>query len=423
MSLVFNKKIILFICASIISSTHATSPSGSELTKHIHVLQELKSYFLNKEKKVSFQKVVQTPTLAYIAAVKAGKIDPAFGGFYGNGKHSSYDTINKDWQYYRTIVDTILAREKEYCNSYYVFYHGQKSIFRIFQDLLKEIYTFIHIHSSLNEFEFFRIWHEAEKTFNLQQFIDNEEKKLTNQNSYYQSTYDPYYHPPLPHYPPNWNDTKPDMIKNMLCVNLSLFGNLTHLGESSFSYFKANSNCAAPDIKPLLIKLFNHFGFNINYLDQLLALTTLITTQEGNLLQIFTPKNKVDDYVYVSQDYGTPIRYPIEHTIFDHAKSRHIKISPILDLYTKNPTLIREFDRLQARILLSQDGILNPDSGVKIFRYTTIPETNMVHYKKQLRELVSKMMSQWLETNANHSIASTPLERLMRYASHQSHNK
>ena len=43
------------------------------------------------------------------------------------------------------IIDRVMIREQQYQDTHYVFYHGQEGRFRILQDIIKELYSVLHI--------------------------------------------------------------------------------------------------------------------------------------------------------------------------------------------------------------------------------------------------------------------------------------
>lgn len=352
------------------------------ILKHIEVLSELKKEFAKKNPLKLPDYTDKTPTLAYL------KEAPNVLSEWHKAELETRKTK------YATFIAPIIQNEKKYCNDYYVFYHGQLSAFRIFQDFLKELYTAINIHQPIDEFEFMRMWHLAEKELIAQSFIDKEEGEQLGTKW--------------------WADSRADLMKNMMCVNLSLFGNMWWCGESSFYYFMNNSSAFVTEslISKLFTELFDFYGFSPKYIDELVALNKLIATKEGNLMQILVPKEKVDDYVYLSQPGGTPYRTKIDST-FDKHKNRHIKISTILDQYIKDPSVLKDFDQYQARVLLSKDCMLNPDSGVKIFRYTTVNDSEMGKYKKELKQITNKIFTQALGQKTIKNLTNTGLGKLL----------
>lgn len=363
-----------------------TPKTALPVLAHIQVLQELKQRIERAAKPVQNQKTDRIPTYAHVKAVEAGGLDAGWGSYYKS-------RIIDDQKSQPEIVRKAIEREKELCSDYYVFYHGQNQVFRAFQDFLKELYTLVSIHAPLHEFEFLRMWHKAEKTFDTQEFIDKEEG----------------WHPGTV----SWNDHRSDLVKNMLCVNLSLLGGFT--GERTFDYFTGGCSISLSSIDGIMNELFNDFGFDKKYLSQIDTINKSFVTPTGNLMQIFIPKNKVDDYVYLSQPFGTPHRQKIVDDVFDDKKKRHTKISPILDAYYKGADPITIFDPLQARILLSQDCMLNPESGVKIFRYTKATDQEIQKYKDQVKAVAQRVFADAIEKGTFKNISNTCLGRLLKY--------
>ncbi len=359
--------------------------TSAPLVGHIQVLQELKQRIAADIKKVSVVRTEKIPTLAYLKA--APKLLTA----------SQQLELATRQQLYKPLVGMIIQKEKELCDQYYVFYHGQKAIFRAFQDFLKELYSLVNINKPLPEFEFMRLWYEAEKELEVNSFIDNEEGANGAMHA--------------------WFDSRSDLMKNMMCVNLSLFGNMWWDGENSFYYFMNSHSAYINDvlIKDLFTKLLNHFGLDQKFVSDLVNLNYLIGTSEGNLMQVFVPKDKVDEYVYLSIWSGTPYRDKLDASIYDGVRQRHTKISPLLDQYIKDPSTMGDFDKFQARILLSQNCMLNPESGVKIFRYTTVQDNAMKEYKQAVKDLAATVFSDAVSSGTFKNIKNTKLEKLISY--------
>ena len=79
--------------------------------------------------------------------------------------------------------------------------------------------------------------------------------------------------------------------------------------------------------------------------------------------------------------------------------------SSVLEKYKNYPELINEINGLQARIVFYPQGMLNPDSGIKIFRYTMVSKQDMTVYKEQIKALVQEAVSDML---VNQSEDGTP---------------
>lgn len=281
---------------------------------------------------------------------------------------------------YQDIIDQVLEQETTHDSSHHVFYHAQKSDFRIVQDFIKAWYEFLHPDTPIQDFHFLRPWYELPLTIDANTFID----------TYEQGT------------PKRWNDHDPFLIKHILSVNFSLFGstrNYSNFGECTFKYFFKNRSIKAPPIENLLIAIFDHFGFDKKEITTLLKLNEQITTEEGSLFQIFVPQSMVDQISYAAKRLGAPYRDPdLMSPLFNHKKQRYTALSPILEVYRNNPMSISDrLDRLQGRLLFSQNVLLNPQSGVKIFRYTTISPEKLQQYQHKLTKLTKHIFKKWLK--------------------------
>lgn len=290
--------------------------------------------------------------------------------------------VHKSWSpelsKYDKIITQAMDQENLHDATHHVFYHAQTEAFRIYQDFIKEWYAFLHPDAQLDHFHFLRSWHDFSATIDAHQFIENEEQGT----------------------PKKWNDHAPHLIKNMLSVNLCLFGsteNLGNFGECTFKYFFANKSIKAPVVKGLFAELFDHFNINKKYIERLLELSNLIKTEEGSLFQIFVPNHLVDRISFAAQRLGSPYRTPLIFSDFDYTKQRHLRLTPLLDAYRNSPESIAHLmDRVQGRLLFSQDVLLNPNSGVKIIRYTTIDQAKQAEYKKQFKKLTKHIFKGWL---------------------------
>lgn len=380
----FTIKSYLLPALSIFAPVQAKTPVH-RVVKHIHVIGELKDGFAHKAEVPAQPKPAnKTPTLSYLKAVEAGKIPHS--GWYGPTPKEIIKGYRKD---YDEIINLVIKREKELCTDYYVFYHGLSNSWNIFQDFLKQLDKFLAISGKQHDFEFLRLWHEAKKEVEANKFID---KEL--QNGYNEA------------------------IKTFVCVNLSLFGNMYSSASHTFGYFKDNlgGGYSGSHLNETLLKsLFMNYGLDSTYIKDLINLNQKYATKEGRLEQIFIPKEKVDQYVYLSSAGTTPWPAPIVSSIWDSHNYRHTKIAPILDKYIDDPSSISNFNDLQARLLCSQDFMLNPTGGVKIFKYTTMKDKDAQAYEKELKQISDKIFSEWISTKAYQNIKKTSLGRLIEF--------
>lgn len=347
------------------------------LVNHVNLIGELKEHFARKEQKPPIPaRTNKTPTLSYLKAIDEGKLP--YQAFWGQPKPA--DVIKSYRKDYKEIVDLAIDREQQFCNDYYVFYHGLANSFNVFQDFLKEFNGFLHVSGKKIDFEFLRMWQEAEKK------IDANE----------------------------WLSRRPGYVINTLIfVNLSLFGNLQNNSSHTFGYFKDNvgGNTYLP--QSLLSRLFSHYGLNSSYLAELINLNQKYATNEGSIIQFFIPKDKVDQYVYLGGGSATTYRSPIVPSVWDSKLGYHTKIAPILDKYINDTGSISGFDNLQACILSSQDFLLSPNQDIKMFKYTTIKDNDLQNYKQEFKNICDKIFTEWIQKKTHKNLDATRLGRLI----------
>lgn len=327
---------------------------------------------------------------------------------------------------YPSFLPSIIAQEKALSGTHYVFYHAQLGRLRVVNDIITHIYNRFHLNQNNPDFNFLRIWYKGLKNTSIEQLLTDEEAVL---------------HPFAGHW-----DTQKHIAQKLLSVNLSLFGNCTWTwaGECTFHYFINNYSIKPPYVKDIINKLIDDFEISkILDCDQYTCfekmLDEIINTysqsdndayaaenllDSGLLMQIFIPKDKVDNYVYLCHPCGKPYTKPICPEYFDTQKKRHLKISPIIEKYIMNPTAIENIDKLQARILLSQDMVLNPASEVKIYRYTLIDDEAQQAYEQDIEKMIDNLFDLLLQRASftvhhpfyrNHLINKSPLSSLLKY--------
>lgn len=381
MTISFYKKYFIFACTVFFYANHLFATVGQQILTQIKDKQN--AHASKQLPEIPYKKIgnaLYTQTEAYLK-INYGLVQKKWG---------------YEWNKYQSIIDSILSTEKKMKDTHYTFYHAQRSQFRIVHDVLKEIYQLFTFNPPLKEFNFLRAWYDVTDTINVHTFL--------NSNGAYLSSW--------------WNHSD---SAQMICVNLSLFGNSNNPLECTFHYFVNNSNIIPLSLDTLLAKLFSQFNFDKSFMYKLKNLADKAITQEGILYQIFIPKEKVDSYLYLAHIGSAAWNKPIISTQFDYYKKRHTYISPILELYCSNPAAIPEIDAIQARILLSKDLLLNPESGVKILRFTTLTSSAQQEYQAALQELVHVMIQQWLDNKNirnqliyNAALKNMPIITLMK---------
>lgn len=365
---------------SILAAINCIAPSASKISKpiisnHIQMVQELKQYFAKHASADKFapQSQTMTPTQAYLSVPRLNAL------------------VHKDWKNelvdYKDMFDEIKKKEHEFNDTHYVFYHGQNDAFRLLHDFLNALYEELYLHPPLDDFYMMRLWYESREKAHMNKFIEEYEGGS----------------------PITWSDQGGPLVKELLSVNFSIFGNTNTWGECTLKAFTRNRSYFFHSVMPLIEDVFKEFGFDKKYLKDLAQLPPLIATKEGTIYQIFIPKNLVDSCAYVCHRWATPYRQPLVTSDFNAQKQRHMHIKPIVDAYKQKPNSFVDLDILQARLLFSQDILLNPNSGVKIFRYTTVPQAKLEDYKKKLKKITHDIYNDWLPALTKNSIAQNKL--------------
>jgi len=306
------------------------------------------------------------------------------------------------------LIKEILAKEREF-SSDYVFYHGHTDELGLIFDLYTEIEDFLvyapvifnreKIKSPIQQRVRLRDTKYQAMNFpykNINEFLDHWENIFFKRGDRGENNM--------------WDDHLDELRFSLPSANIALFGRtLEGFKESSLHFFITSQNVLKVQS---LDEVFKRWDLDTKYKDQLVKLyKNFMHGSTGHLLQIFIPADKVNDYVYISTAYGTPVRFKITDTFREKIievqgkkvnLSRHMDSKSILDVYRTKPESIRDYtddarqitaDELQARIVLFPS-FFDPGNGIKIFRYTTagLEKEFGADYKKGLRDIVAKMM-------------------------------
>lgn len=270
---------------------------------------------------------------------------------------------------YSNLFDQIISKEKSLNSDYYVFYHGQKGAHRIIQDLLKKLSIKLknYEEKDFEEFCYLRIPSNNFNKFNSMKDVFDSYPKA------------------------NENDDNREIL---LDVNLSLFGNFGMEFSNSLYYFFNDFSCLEPPhfIENLLKEVFESFELKLedqklnSYINILLQLNDYIEIKEGNMIQVFIPKDKVNKYVYLDYVFNEDEKVEVRGPVFNVAET--------IDKYFlgKERFSFNTLNYFSGRILLNNDFMLDPKSGVKIFRYTTVSEDKMQKYNEDLDLLVDEIL-------------------------------
>ena len=125
-------------------------------------------------------------------------------------------------------------------------------------------------------------------------------------------------------------------------------------------------------------------------------------TGRGNLLQIFIPKAMVDQCAYLATYAGYPFGDSLgSKQYYDQTLKYRKQISPFLQDCEVDKIPNDILKQVQARILVTSDIMLNPQSGVKIFRETALPEDKTTKYAQQMDHITTEIIIDWLNRYLN----------------------
>lgn len=291
---------------------------------------------------------------------------------------------------HKEIVTQMLLKERELKDTHYVFYHAHTESIRIIPYFLRELWQQINKKSLPADFDFLRHWESGSPHKNAQAYLDSF-KTI-----------------------PGDFDNDNAVRQYLIAVNPVLFGNHDHAGECTFAYFNDNRSIGY-FAQSQLTQLFKKYGLNETYMNELLELNTKYASQTGDIVQIFIPRTKVDEHAYVCRPYGIPYDItrtdkqgnPIAPADFDAKRKRYIKIAGVLQVLHN----IKGLKSVQLRIFINNE-LLNPASGIKIIRYTSLEQTKLTQYEQDVKRICKKTFAaKWgtvYESGARIQTHSTP---------------
>lgn len=313
---------------------------------------------------------------------------------------------NYDIKPYDKFIAAILSNEKKYKDNYYVFYHGADNVWRLPQDLYTQLYAYFNPlgYRATKDFTFLRFEDEHGPS-SVQDFLVAELKKsgLINDHG--------------------------EMGAILLSTNLALFGNVGVPSECTWEYFIKSRGHTNPS-HVTYEKIMNRFGLTHKYINDLMSLVKLYDTKEQTIVQIFIPKDKVDQIGYLSWIKGIPAHKetmdwvkrsvknkiyektqpaiidlteifkreqeenPIFKNLMERAKEGDFSLNDFLHIYRNNPEKIVDINDVMARLIFTPDILLNPDSGVKLFRFSTVTPERLQLYHQRLNEVIDKIIAE-----------------------------
>jgi len=309
----------------------------------------------------------ETPTIAHLAReVLREKVLDQFAG-----SMCYWGTDSRDYLPY--VFSTTLGLELNLSSSHNVFYHQLPREFMLPQDIYNGLYYIFH-KKPLKDF------------FILRDQEDRDLKQFGSINDFlndYIANNEPL-------------DELSHISKQIISVNVSLFGNCQTMNESSFTRFLRPTVLDNGMTFDFVKSIFTQFKCPELYetymadLQELRKLLQDIETGTSLLLQIFIPTAKVNKLVYPCIKCGRfryadkkPENHPISVILQNYKSKRYVSRS--FELRESDADL----NALQCRILMNPD-LFNPTNDIKIFRYCLeTPSVKM--YKEKLAILLEKI--------------------------------
>lgn len=306
---------------------------------------------------------------------------------------------------YLDIVSSMICKEGEFKDSHYVFYHGTDNVWRVPHDLFGMLYSYFKSEKPVpTDFKFLRF--TQTDAGSPQEFLANEIRNngLVDDNG--------------------------EAKLKILSVNFTPFSNVGLPGECTWNYFLEPKSHEEPNefIYNIIMK---EFGLTSKYVKNLMDLTKIYQTKEQTILQIFVPKNKVDDIAYLSWIKGIPAheasmnwvrnnlngkrlregasdaiteladqfkaeknKNPIFQDLLQDLQKTNFSVESFLKLLCNTPLKLDAINDLTARLLFTPRVLLNPTAGVKFYRYSTASRENLKKYYRELKALVDKIIKE-----------------------------
>ena len=313
-------------------------------------------------------------------------------------------TKNYKVEPYLNIVSQALVNEAKHRNTHYAFYNTTSNIWRLTQDLDTRLFARFNPGVDSSQFKFLRFNNEyINKT--AQGFLINElkQKGLVDDN------------------------TETGMI--ILSANLALIANVGFKGECSWEYFVHPQGHKTP-WRELYENIMAKYGLTDKYIDELMKLTDIYDTKEDTILQVFIPKNKVDEIGYLAWVKGIPahgetidlikakagkkgfmegIKPTMEKLTEDFAQQKEknplyksmmegivagdFSLDSFLKVYCNKPWDLKEINDVTARLLFTPSVLGNPKSGVIIYRLSMVPHNKLKEYNDRLNAIIDKLVA------------------------------
>lgn len=316
--------------------------------------------------------------------------------------HSDFEPVK-----HMDIVSSVMVKEAELRDTHWAFYHGTTNVWTLWQDAYAELFSHFNPSVDIGDADFIFLRTQGYESKKAKDFVVRalREQGLIDDNG--------------------------ELKAILLSVHLSLFGGSTFSGESTWKYAMMAKSHAQPKREDYE-SIMDEFGLPYTYIDELMDLSKLLEMQQQTLLQIFVPKNIVDDISYLAWTKGIPAhqgtidavknsklkgkggktgavrtlemlkhkfkkeqeKNPLFKEMLEVAEKGGFSVDAYLNRYCNDPMSLSDLDEVQARLIFTDDFLLNPSSGVKMFRYTGLGHEQMKEYKKRLNAIIKQIFAE-----------------------------
>jgi len=300
---------------------------------------------------------------------------------------------------YAKLLQKMLDRERAFCDCYACYHAHNNGITFLFdlQSGIRRWFMLDNVTESKNPYLRF-MSPVKEKT--IEGFLNAKKKFFIN--------YSPF--------PDNYEPLR----SQVMAVNFVPFANIGTWGECTLRYFAHNKSISKPS--SVIYTIFSDLGFDIDYIDKFHDLYDYYMTPKkgGNLLQIFIPKGKIDQFVYLSRVGGNKYNQKI------FGIKNNDAVAEFFEKYVSNPWALETnwlapkyfINNIQGRIVFMPH-FYAPQTGVKIFRYNFVKRKKRAIYKKKFEQLIDQMMNDWIITGGYKKLkddaVNQKLLRLLKY--------
>lgn len=289
---------------------------------------------------------------------------------------------------YQPMLETMKDRAQQYTATHYELYHSHTYPFKFLVDIITTLQSYLTA-TNYKNFFFFRFPHHR---YSHCSTVHDFFSKMVQEGSIFF----------------RWNypfDKLNAMRDLLLSVNFSPLDHASRApGESSLAYYQLNWNQLL-DLHPLIKQYQAIFNLTQPLVDEIIEHIQSVQAPSSHLYQIFIPHQIIDKVVYISRPFGVPaLSQPLENLLGNNPllKDTHknlrivmqkayrgdaLEPANFLDRYQTNiQSLVYRLDdeMLQARILISNDYFLNPQSGIKIFCHNSFSKEQQQNHNDKV---------------------------------------